>query len=210
MSRSRFLLPLVFALFSTMALADSSTVNMQFLYPGSNVAGGYYTYPYYFSINGGTPTPLMCDTFQNHISQGESWSAHVSGLLSGKGLFGKDFTDYKAAGIIYLGVMNGTISATNGNWAVWNLFDKGVTSDPSVLAIDKSALSSAKYASAGQFKGLVIYTPIGATPGNGPQEFIGRRTALSTPEPESLMLLSTGLAGIASLVRRKFKTGLSA
>jgi hypothetical protein len=210
MSRNRFLLSLVLALLSTIALADSSTVNMKFLYPGTNVAGGYYTYPYYFSINGGTATPLMCDTFVNHISQGESWSAHVSGLLSGKGLFGKDFTDYKAAGIIYLGVMNGTISATNGNWAVWNLFDKGVTTDAAVLAIDKSALSSAKYASAGQFKGLVIYTPIGATPGNGPQEFIGRRTPLTTPEPESLMLLSTGLAGIASLVRRKLKTGPSA
>jgi len=38
---------------STLASANSATVNMTFLYPGSNVSGGYYTYPYYFSINGG-------------------------------------------------------------------------------------------------------------------------------------------------------------
>jgi hypothetical protein len=210
MLRRRYLLSLVLALFiSTLASANSSnsaTANMKFLHPGSNASGGFYTYPYYFSVNGGTATAMMCDAFANHVSAGESWNAHVSGLLSGKGLFGKNAMAYKAAGLIFLGVINGTISATTGNWAVWNLFDHGITSNSAVLALDNSALSSARYASSSEFKGLALYTAVGSSPGHGPQEFIGyRSSAISTPEPGSLTLLSTGLLGIASLVRRKFK-----
>jgi hypothetical protein len=206
MLRTRYLLSLVAAaLLSTLASANSAPVNMSFLNPGGNNSGGFYTYPYYFSVNGGKATPMMCDAFTNHISTGETWTANVGGLLSGKGLFGKNSIDYKAAGIIFMGIVNGTISPTAGNWAVWNLFDKGVTSDASALAIESNALSAAHSAPASEFKGLALYTPVGGSPGHGPQEFIGYRTsAMATPEPGTLSLLSTGLFGLAALLRRKF------
>lgn len=201
----RFLLSLVVVLaVSTVGFANSMPVNLTFLGPGSNNSGGYYTYPYYFSINGGKPVAMMCDSFNNHITTGESWSANVTNLLAGKGMFGHDFIDYKAAGLIFLGVSNGSIDASLGNWAVWNLFTKGITTNPSVLALDKQYLFLAKHSGDAALKGLVLYTAVGSSPGNGPQEFIGHRQGgMSTPEPGSLVLLSTGLFGLAALMRRK-------
>ncbi|MGA8538414.1 MAG: PEP-CTERM sorting domain-containing protein [Terriglobales bacterium] len=204
MQRSRFLLLLVIGLFlSTLALADS-VVDMKLLGTGTNRMDGYYTYPYYFSINGGASTPLMCDSFNNHVSVGESWTAHVTGLLSGKGYFGNELMNYKAAGIIFLDVMNGTVSATVGNMAIWNLFAPGASSNSSVSSLDGSALSLAHHMNSSYFRGLVLYTPVGGSPGHGPQEYIGLRgQVLTAPEPGSMFLLGTGLMGIAGMVRRK-------
>lgn len=176
---------------------------MTYLHPGKNHFNGAYTYPYYFSINGGSATLLMCDAFANHVKAGESWTANVTGLVSGKGLFGNERLDYKAAGLIFLGVLSGSINANIGNWAVWNLFDHGVTSNSTVLALDAKELSLATTAPARDFKGLVLYTPIGASPGSGPQEYIGFNSAFVTPEPPTLTLLGTGFLGIAGLIRRK-------
>jgi hypothetical protein len=151
----RFLLSLVVALsLSTLASANSATVNMTSLHSGTRVYDRAYTSPDHFSINGGKAMPVMFDASNNHISTGESWNTQGSGLILGKGMFGKDITDYKVTPLTFLGGMHNNIRFRTANW----------------------------------------------TGGEG-----GR--GMSAPEPGSLLLLSTGLIGVAGMLRRKLLRG---
>jgi hypothetical protein len=189
-------------LLSSAALADS--VNLTLIGPGGNNGGGVYTYPYNFSINGGPSTPLICDTFDNDVISGEHWTANVNGLLSGNGLFGNNVLDYKAAGLIFEGILAKTVNPTVGNWAIWGLFSSNAASNPyffgsGAALLDAQYLLTAAVTSDSAFNGLVLYTPVSGTQswGGTPQEYIG---LVSTPEPGELSLIMTtlvfGLAGI--------------
>lgn len=198
------LLPLIAFLLTGSAVADS-VVTLKLLGTGGNNGGGVYTYPYNFSINGGLSTPLICDTYDNEVTGGETWQATVSGLLSGNGLFGSSPTNYKAAGLIFLDILANNINPTAGNWAIWGLFSSNAQSDPyfqssGAAGIMGQYLTAAAYAPASAFDGLVLYTPVAGTQSccGLPQEYIGR---VSVPEPGELSLLGTtlllGLAGFA-------------
>ncbi len=199
------------------AFADGNTVTMDFLNvgPGNN-GGGVYTYPYNFSINGGPSTPLICDTFDNGVTPGETWSATVTSLVSDLGLFkgqSNSLLDYEAAGLIYLGILNGTINSVAGNWAIWGLFSSNAYnnsyfSSSGALAIYNQYLALAGSQSASQLAselaGVVVYTPIAGTqpPGDGiPQEYFGY---IQTPEGGSLAMLGFGFLLIGGAIRKRF------
>lgn len=193
--------------FAGSALANSK-VDMKLVGVGGNNAGGVYTYPYYFSINGGAPVALICDSFDNRVDVGESWQANVVGLLSGKGLFGNQLLDYKAAGLIFKSILNGTVNVNVGNWAIWGLFSTNAQNQSyfqtsGALALEQEYLTLAASAPNSAFNGLVLYTPVAGTQSmNGtPQEYIG----LTTPEPASLTLLGTGILSLAGAIRKKLK-----
>jgi hypothetical protein len=199
-------------LFLGQAFANS-TVNLTFVNVGpGNTAGGAYAYPYNFSINGSTTlTPMMCDAYNNHIDFGESWTANAHSILQG-GMFGTSgqaLVDYKAAGLIFLSVLNGNLSGSLGNEAVWALFSGQIpgSNDAAVQALMSQYLGLAVNAPNTAFKGLEIYTAVGSRPGYGPQEFIGYSPSAAVPEPGTLVLMGSGMMFMAGAIRRKLSRG---
>jgi hypothetical protein len=192
--------------------ASATSVKMKLAGVGGNNAGGAYTYPYNFSINGSAPVALICDDYNNEVTIGETWQANVVGLLSGKGLFGNSsqtLLDYKAAGLIFEGILDGKVSANIGNFAIWGLFSTAAQQNSyfqtsAAAGIESMYLAMAKTAPNSAFNGLVLYTPIAGTQSSGglPQEYIGYSTV---PEPGSLALFGTGLISLGGIVRRKVR-----
>src|ERR1700676_2260200 len=209
MRRLRLALPtflVVAALCLSTGSALANSVKMQLTGVGGNNAGGVYTYPYYFSINGKTPVPLICDSYDNQVVVGETWQANVTSLLSGKGLFGNQLLDYKAAGLIFKGILNGTISANAGNFAIWGLFSTNAQNSSYFQSSGAAGIESTYLALAltdpnSAYNGLVLYTPIAGTQswGGTPQEYIGYNPV---PEPGTITLFGTGLLSLAGMMKR--------
>ena len=193
--------------FTGTALAGS-TVTMKLTGVGGNNAGGVYTYPYYFSINGASPVALICDTYDNQVIVGETWKATATPFLKGIGLFGSTTSlDYKAAGLIFKSILNGTLSANSGNFAIWGLFSTNAQNNPyfqssGAAGIESQYLALAATASNKAFSGLILYTPIPGTQswGGTAQEYIGYSPV---PEPTTLALFGTGLVFLVGMTRRK-------
>ena len=167
--------------------AVAGVANMNFISADGNSYNGVASYPYYFTVNG-NPDFLMCISYNEHITNGETWQATVYSVDGYAALPGVG--TQKAGEIAYLFTLALADHGANSdvNAVAWNINEGVPALTPSAVALYNQVTGMTF--STGEFPGLRVYVPIDGTQswaGEVPQVFYG------TPEPSTLLTLGSGV-----------------
>ncbi len=212
--------------------AFGATANLSLTSGGPYVLDGVYVGPYTGTINGNT-VQIICDDFADDTYVNESWEAvlsHYDTLSSVKWDPGasNQLQLYNEAAWLALqlegaAAQPGATGSSVGNiqFALWQVFDSaaftwlanhGTPNNPATAGSAAWWLAQAQNQpfGANEFSFVNVYTPDGRNITCGgapcstvpPQEFL-----YITPEPTTLVLVGTGLAGFLLRRRRQARVG---
>lgn len=187
----KFKVSLGIALFLLLSMsAVAGTVEMQFNGTGSYNYNGEPTYPYNVSANGISQW-MMCASFNEHISGGETWKANVLSIDMSN-------TVEEQAAWLFLQAVKDKGADSNINAAVWYLLEGVPSPSPEALAWITTAQGQTFLP--GEFDNVRLYEAI---PGTESGTLGTAQNFLGTPEPGTLLLLGSGVLGFAGMLRRK-------
>jgi hypothetical protein len=186
---------LFLAILTLSLAASATTVDMQFNGAAGGSYNGVYTYPYNVSVDGQNQS-LMCVGYNEHIVDGETWQATVESIVSTQ--------DQELAWLFLQAEQTSDFGVkADINAAAWFLNEGTPDLDEASQFWYNQAVSQSF--TDGEFQNVAKYVPIDGTQswqGEMPQEFFGDAPV---PEPSTLMMLGTGVLGVAGIVRRKLK-----
>lgn len=203
-------LSMLLAFFLLMPVTSDATpveVSVDFL--GTDTVqgrGGYAAGTYSILLND-DPISVMCDDVTHTIYQGMTWDAIVWGYSDLSGNWGRfstndDYTlNYSRAAYLYNLSQGQTNPATLAdiNDAIWAIMYPEWTL--STGGQDMYDLAAANVTGSFNWSNIMrVITPVG----NNGQEFLMPAPALPIPEPATMLLLGSGLLGLAVFGRKKF------
>ncbi|HLM55271.1 MAG TPA: PEP-CTERM sorting domain-containing protein [Pyrinomonadaceae bacterium] len=180
------LLLLILSVASVSASADTFT-----LVSGSGVTHNGFTVGPLNGLLNGTSITTWCNDFDDFVNFGDTWEVNV---LSFSSLSGGELTQYQQ--VAWLTTQFAVTDQSQWgdiHYALWRVFDD----DPTLVNAGSDfwlALAQSQNFANFDFSSFRILRPTG-DPG---QEMI-----TTVPEPITLLLFGTGLAGVAARVRRR-------
>ncbi len=167
---------------------------------GNNTFVGTSAGPYSALLNG-APITMVCLSFDRSVQVGQTWTVAVNALdASGvaNSLFGAQpnaLLNYQRAAWLYDKMLSTPSQASSIQGAIWNLFNGG-TPDTAGSILWFSAAMNANLTGF-DFSRFRILTPSDRSR-HGEQE-----NMTTVPEPATMLLLGSGLLGIAAKARKR-------